>query len=125
MTIHFMMWFQKLREFTLGETSLSHQVQKRTIYLDVVLGGLVEFLHFSVPPFPHLGIGGEEARPSRHSEVVRVVLSSSVALVPALWSFLALMVLPWKTLALKAGSFPRGHQVWRSFQEPSCQTASF
>ena len=109
MTIHFMIWLQKLSVFTLGKTCPHHQVQRSLIYLEVnkpsLLCGLVEFLNISVPPWPSVGFGGEEACPLRrryvwwclvqwcifHSFVLRGIDSTALGL----WAW-------------KDGSLPKG-----------------
>lgn len=127
MTIHFMMWLQKLSEFTLGKICPHHQVQRSLIYLEVnkpsLLCGLGEFLNISVPPWLSSGFGGEEACPLRRWCVW--------------WRLLQWRIFPSFVLcgtdgtALGPASLegwqlaPRGSSFWDSSQESPCQAPPF
>ena len=83
MTIHFMMWLQKLSEFTLGKICPHHQVQRSLIYLEVnkpsSLCGLGVSQHFcaSMAVFRIWRGGGVP-----FTEAVCVVMPASVTHLP-------------------------------------------
>ena len=110
MTIHFMMWLQKLSKFTLGKICPHPQVQRSLMYLEVnkpsSLCGLGKFLNTSVPSWPSLGFGGEEACPLQRWRVSWRLLQWRIF--PSFLSSVALMALPWDLRAWKDGSLPRG-----------------